>query len=119
MRDADLQQASTVNALDTWKFLYDRKFDDSLIEQLQRNPQVVSWALSDPESCPAYREPVRAEPSGSRPDQSMALLSQGSLYLQWPQSGNLFRGGNAPFIERSERAAKGPVRVRVYRSSID
>jgi type I restriction enzyme R subunit len=47
--DADLQQASTVNELDTWKFLFDRKFEDMLIDRLKRNLEVVSWALSDPE----------------------------------------------------------------------
>jgi type I restriction enzyme, R subunit len=59
--DADLQQASTVNEIDTWKFLYDRKFEDLLIERLQRNPQIVSWALSDPERLKMIRDLYAAE----------------------------------------------------------
>jgi type I restriction enzyme R subunit len=59
--DADLQQASTVNAIDTWKFLYDRKFEDLLVERLQRNPEIVSWALSDPERLKMIRDLYAAE----------------------------------------------------------
>lgn len=59
--DADLQQASTVNALDTWKFLYDRKFEDLLVERLQRNPEIVTWALSDPERLKMIRDLYAAE----------------------------------------------------------
>lgn len=47
--DADLQQASAVNEIETWKFMFDRKFENLLIDRLKRNPEVVSWALSDPE----------------------------------------------------------------------
>lgn len=59
--DPNLQQASTVNGLDTWRFLYDRRFDDLLIERLQRNPQVVSWALSDPERLKMIRDLYASE----------------------------------------------------------
>ena len=59
--DLDLQQASTVNAIDTWKFLYDRKFEDLLVERLQRNPEVVTWALSDPERLKMIRDLYAAE----------------------------------------------------------
>jgi type I restriction enzyme R subunit len=59
--DADLQQASTVNELDTWKFLFDRKFEDLLIERLQRNPEIVSWALSDPERLKMIRDLYASE----------------------------------------------------------
>jgi hypothetical protein len=50
-----------VNAIDTWKFLYDRKFEDLLVERLQRNPEIVSWALSDPERLRMIRDLYAAE----------------------------------------------------------
>jgi type I restriction enzyme, R subunit len=59
--DADLQQASAVNQLETWKFLFDRKFEDLLIDRLKRNPEVVSWALSDPERLKMIRDLYAAE----------------------------------------------------------
>ncbi len=59
--DADLQQASAVNQIDTWKFLFDRKFEDLLIDRLKRNPEVVSWALSDPERLKMIRDLYAAE----------------------------------------------------------
>jgi type I restriction enzyme R subunit len=59
--DADLQQASAVNQIETWKFLFDRKFEDLLIDRLKRNPEVVSWALSDPERLKMIRDLYAAE----------------------------------------------------------
>lgn len=59
--DAGLQQASTVNELDTWRFLFDRKYEDLLIDRLQRNPEIVSWALSDPERLKMIRDLYAAE----------------------------------------------------------
>jgi len=59
--DADLQQASAVNQIDTWKFLFDRKFEDLLIDRLKRNPEVVSWALSDPERLKMIRDLYASE----------------------------------------------------------
>ena len=59
--DAGLQQASTVNELDTWRFVFDRKYEDLLIDRLQRNPKIVSWALSDPEHLKMIRDLYAAE----------------------------------------------------------
>jgi len=36
--------------------LFDRKFEDLLIDRLKRNPEVVSWALSDPERLKMIRD---------------------------------------------------------------
>jgi hypothetical protein len=58
--DSDPQQASTVNAIDTWKFLYDQ-FEDLLVDRLQRNPEIVSWALSDHERLKMIRDLYAAE----------------------------------------------------------
>jgi len=50
-----------VNALDTWKFLYYRKFEDLLVDRLQRNPEIVSWALSDTERLKMIRDLYASE----------------------------------------------------------
>jgi len=63
---------------ETWKFLFDRKFEDLLIDRLKRNPEVVSRALSDPERLKMIRDLYAAEvyPTCCKSAQSAACGGQ-------------------------------------------
>lgn len=60
-RDPDLRTSATVNPIDTWRFDFDRKFADLLMERLQRNPEVVALALGDDECLKMIRDYYAAE----------------------------------------------------------